>query len=375
MAGDATLKAVQAKINSLGYTPALVVDGIAGQKTTLAILWARQRFGLGSGGLDASLMRALGVVPVAPSGGGALVSIPGLQPSVVAALPALFGKWEGRSVPWMYLDEKGYVTCGTGNLIDPVAKALALGWVRPDGSAASSGDIASCWNAIDALRTAPKGQKQPSGPAARGGFDGAFQKTCTLRLPQVAMERLVLATVAQNQNYFMSTYPGFQSFPADAQMAFHSLGWAWGPGFASVWDRSGKGLGQAFKAAVAAKDFASAASIVKQASAHEESINPGIVPRDVGTEAMLMNASAVLSSGKDVAQLFYPASAGAMMGIGLAQKALAGIPGMSGTIGITDLGFVVGGMIVGGMFLGAPGALIGGLIGAGLDFARRAGIK
>ena len=365
---DATLKLVQAKINSLGYAPALVTDGIIGDKTRAAISWARTRFGLGPGSLDAALLGKLGISAapsIAPAPGSS--GIAGLQPAVAAALPSIFGKWEGKSLPFMYLDEKGYVTCGTGNKIDPVASALLLGWTRPDGSLANVSDITSCWNAIDALRTAPKGQKQPSGPATKGGYDSAFQKTCTLRLPQAAMDRLVLSTVAKNQAYFMSKYPGFQSFPADAQLAFHSLGWAWGAGFATVWGA----LGQAFNAAVAAKDFSQAAAIVKQASAHEESINPGIVPRDIGTEAMFQNAASVLAAGKDIAQLFYPATAGALMGLGLVGKMLPSLGG----IGVTDLGFVVGGMIVGGMFLGAPGALIGGVIGAGLDFARRKGLK
>lgn len=369
---DATLKLVQAKINSLGYAPALVPDGIAGSKTNAGIAWARTKFGLGSGSLDAALLQRLGVSAapsISPSPGGS--SIAGLQSAVVAALPSIFGKWEGRSVPWMYLDEKGYVTCATGNLIDPVANALLLGWTRPDGSLANVTDITTAWNAVDALRSAPKGQKQPSGPATRGGYATEFQKASSLRLPQVAMDRLVLSTIARNNAYFISKYPGFANFPADAQLAFHSLGWAWGPGFAGVWGA----LGQAFNAAVTKGDFATAAAIVKQASAHEESINPGILPRDVGTEAMFQNAASVLAAGKDVAQLFYPATAGALVGIGLVEKILPGGLGGISNLGITDVGFVVGGMIVGGMFIGAPGALIGGVLGASLDFARRMGFK
>lgn len=368
MAGDATLKLVQAKINSLGYAPALVTDGIIGDKTRAAISWARTRFGLGPGSLDAALLGKLGISAapsIAPAPGSS--GIAGLQPAVVAALPSIFGKWEGRSVPWMYLDEKGYVTCATGSLIDPIANALLLGWMKPDGSLASVSEITSAWSAVDSLRSDPKGKKQTSGPATKGGYASEFQKASALRLPQAAMDRLTLSTVARNQAYFMSKYAGFQNWPADAQLAMHSLAWAWGAGFSKVWGA----LGASFDAAVNKGDFVTAAAIMKQASTHEESINPGIVPRDIGTEAMFQNAASVLSTGKNVAQLFYPATAGALMGLGLVGKMLPSLGG----IGVTDLGFVVGGMIVGGMFLGAPGALIGGVIGAGLDFARRKGLK
>ena len=38
---------------------------------------------------------------------------------------------------WMYLDIKGFVTTGMGNLIDPVPAALALTWHDADGMRAS----------------------------------------------------------------------------------------------------------------------------------------------------------------------------------------------------------------------------------------------
>src|SRR4029453_7562541 len=48
---------------------------------------------------------------------------------------------EGR-VPWMYLDIKGLVTTGVGNLIDPVGLASKLPFVhKGDGSPASEVDI------------------------------------------------------------------------------------------------------------------------------------------------------------------------------------------------------------------------------------------
>lgn len=354
---DAGLKTIQAQLNALGYSPALVVDGVLGDKTRAAVAWARSRLGLGPGGVDARLAAALAAAAGA-SPSPSTSSIPGLQAAVVAALPSIFGKWEGSGIPWMYLDEKGYVTTGTGNLIDPATSALSLGWVNPDGSPSSQAQIQAAWNAVDALRTGPKGQKQPSGAALQGGGAAVFKNATSIRLPPAALAKLVLHTVAQNNAYFVSKYPGFSSWPADAQLAMHSLGWAWGPGFAAVWGA----LGQAFNAAAAKKDFASMAAIMKQASEHEESINPGIVPRDLGTEQMFANAAHVLDTAGDIAQLFYPASAGALMGIRLLKGA---------KIDWVDAGFVAGGAVVGALFMGPVGILFGGLTGAAIDVFRR----
>ena len=102
----------------------------------------------------------------------------------------------------------------------------------------------------------------------------------------------------------------------------------------------------------------------------------GIDMRNLANKLLFTNAAAIKAAGLPFDHLYYlsliPGTAGAGIALGLLGKAL---PGGFGSLGITDLGFVVGGMIVGGMFLGAPGALIGGVIGAGLDFARRKGLK
>src|SRR6266480_95273 len=55
---------------------------------------------------------------------------------------------EGR-VRWMYLDIKGLVTTGVGNLIDPVASALKLPFVhKGDGSPANEAEISAEWQRL-----------------------------------------------------------------------------------------------------------------------------------------------------------------------------------------------------------------------------------
>ncbi len=205
---------------------------------------------------------------------GALPDVPGLQRSVVDQLPALFGKWEGAALPYMYTDSKGFVTTGTGNLIDPVDHALALTWRRPDGGVASPDEVRAAWQTVK---------------DAWPGVQSIHSKTLTdLRLDQNALDGLMGQTIKSFVGYLVKRYPQFSNWPADAQMAILSISWAWGPGFSTRWGSLGKDFDAAVNAAP--PKFSDAGAIMRKASAHEESINPGIVPRDIATQAMLVKA-------------------------------------------------------------------------------------
>ena len=392
MAGDATLKLVQAKINSLGYAPALVTDGIIGDKTRAAISWARTRFGLGPGSLDAALLGKLGIsaapsiapapVPTASTGdftplaafaqkynqtvsqgSGIAPGFVATRASVVNSFIPWSGPFEGPLLPYAYTDVDGWVTTGTGNMIDaatpgqkkgvncgkgtstpcgqatPTAKARSMPWV--------GGSIDADWTAIKAAW--PRTQS-----TACAGITHA-------RLPQAYLVQLAMDQMKANERDILKMVPGFASLPADAQLALHSMMWAMGSGALATY----KGL----LAAVNSGDFLTAA-----AQSHMR--GDGIDMRNLANKLLFTNAAAIKAAGLPFDHLYYlsliPGTAGAGIDLGLLGKAL---PGGFGSLGITDLGFVVGGMIVGGMFLGAPGALIGGVIGAGLDFARRKGLK
>lgn len=251
-------------------------------------------------------------------------SIPGLHPAVVAAIPTVFAKWEGEALPFMYTDSKGYVTTGTGNLIDPVGAALALPWQNPDGSPASQADIEAAFNTV-------KGAYPGTQSTASAGLT-------SIRLSPQALDDLMLKTISSNQKVLAGRYPNFASLPADAQLALHSISWAWGPGFDTVWGSNGA----SFKSAIASKDFKSAAQIMDAASQNEESINPGIIPRDRANDIMFANAAA---NKLDPSKLYYPGTSGAPWGTLL--LALVGGAG----------GFLLGGPV--GAAVGA-GALVGG---------------
>lgn len=205
-------------------------------------------------------------------------------------------QWEGY-LPYMYLDALGYVTTGMGNLIDPIGAALVLPWGQnSDGSnPASQAQIAAAWNAVDSLRTAPKGQKQ-GGPAATGGQ--RFGGYTTLRLSKQAITDLVTSKLAQNEASVKPYYPSWDNWPADAQFAVMSMAWAMGTGFANP---KSKAAFPQFDAAMNAGQFATASPL-----SHMRGV--GIDKRNAANAAMLLNAQAVSDRGLDPNTLYWPSS-------------------------------------------------------------------
>jgi hypothetical protein len=239
------------------------------------------------------------------------MDVPGLKRAVVEQLPAIFGRWEGPGLPFMYPDVKGIVTTGTGNALFSVEAAQALPWENPDGTRASPATIAAAYQTVKA--------------AWPGVQSVASARLTNIRLPPSALADLVRRTIAQMWGALCLQFRGCQDWPADAQLALLSVSWAWGAYFLRVWDgippnpaavagafvpSPGYGYGSKFRELLGAPpEFGLAAGIVGDASAGEEKRNPGIVPRDHGTVLMLQNAAAVLAAGSDPEVLHYPSAA------------------------------------------------------------------
>lgn len=169
---------------------------------------------------------------------------------------------------WMYLDVKGLVTIGVGNLIDPVAQALRLPFVRHDGTPASRGDIAAEWCAVKDDRS-----------LARKGARAARAVTA-LRLPEAAVRTLVAERLAANEAHLSRSYfPDFGTWPADAQLATLSMAWALGSGFPRSWPL--------LRGALARRDFASAADncLIRETG------NPGVRPRNEANQMLFRSAA------------------------------------------------------------------------------------
>jgi peptidoglycan hydrolase-like protein with peptidoglycan-binding domain len=315
-----TARAVQARLNALGAQPQLAVDGSWGPKSANAAAAFQASRGLKADGIPGpDTLKALGVpIPPAPR----VPSVPGLKRSVVAAFPLFNGRFEGTALPYMYSDSKGLVTTGTGNLIDPVSEALKLPWKNQDGSLASPGDVTAAFNAVKAAYPAVQSVNS--------------QSLTTIRLNPDDLNSLLYGKMAQNHAFLANRYPGLNTAPADAQLALHSLSWAWGPAFSRVWGAMGAAFDQAFNT----QNFAALPDIISGASAHEESINAGIVPRNAATKDLFRNAADVVAKKANPDALYWPGPvvlgvisafntitwviAGASLAVGLAILAFKG---------------------------------------------------
>lgn len=246
--------------------------------------------------------------------------------SVQDAFMSFSTQFEGK-VNYMYLDIKGLVTIGIGNLIDPVDLALNLPFVhKSDGSSASQDEIRNEWNTLKA---------QPD--LAQKGYQACAPLT-SLMLTDDSIAQLVTAKLNQFATTLKATseFSDMDSWPADAQLGLLSMAWAMGPGFGPSWPK--------FRAACAAHDWAAAAANCRM----NETGNPGLKPRNDADVLLFTNAAAVQASGLDFSVLHWPSSVQAASANGPAVSSLNPASGAggdtvtvsgSGFTGATDVGF------------------------------------
>jgi len=206
-----------------------------------------------------------------------------MHDAVKAAWHAFSEPLEG-SVHWMYLDVRGLVTTGVGNLIDPVSEALKLPWKYKDGTPATKDAIAKAWRA---LKSQPELSKRHYRYAER---------ITNLYLSDEDIDALVDQRMRSNEEYFAKTLVGFASFPADAQLAIHSMAWAVGAGFTAKFPN--------FTRAAVTQDWvaARAACLIRTAG------NPGVVPRNKQNQLCFDNAALVAARAFPRHGLYWPLS-------------------------------------------------------------------
>ncbi len=199
--------------------------------------------------------------------------------SVRSTFPRFTTQFEGR-VSFMYLDVKGLVTIGVGNLIDPQSAALGLPFVHKAGGAtASRAEIAAEWSSIKAnVSLATKGYR-------------ACEPLTTLALTDDAIDNLVVQRLVQNEGLLREAFSGWDSWPADAQLGVLSMAWAMGAGFPNSWPK--------FSGACKAGDFAAAALNCRMIEAG----NPGVRPRNDADVKLFQNAATVVAGGLDLSAL------------------------------------------------------------------------
>lgn len=197
--------------------------------------------------------------------------------------PSFSEKFEGR-IPHMYLDIKGLVTVGIGNLIDPISAALPLPFThkgRP-GDTATEAEIRAEWERVKAHKDL----------AQKGAHSAA--KVTALELSAAAIDALVQRHLLGNEGALKRAFPDLDRWPADAQLALFSMAWAMGPSFTAEWPR--------FVAACRAHDWRAAAGDCHM----DDTDNSGLKPRNEANVLLLKNAEAVKAKGLDPAKLIWP---------------------------------------------------------------------
>jgi GH24 family phage-related lysozyme (muramidase) len=189
-----------------------------------------------------------------------------MRQAVADIFPAFTKTYEGY-VPFLYLDVKGLVTCGCGNLVDPVQYAMGLPWLI-DGDPTNPADdaaILQAWQDVKARQDL----------AQAGGV--AFAGVTHLRLTSAAIDALVRSKCNSNESALAQRIPNWTQLPASAQLATLSLAWACGPWFAFP----------KFLAALKACDWATCGLECQM----DATGNPGLVPRN-RAQAKLFGACA-----------------------------------------------------------------------------------
>lgn len=174
-------------------------------------------------------------------------------------------------VDWLYLDVKGFVTIGLGDLVDPPALMAGLVFLRPDKSVATSSEIQAAWLKVKNLQSQAKA----------GG--GTFANVTSLRATHESIAKLVDAKLGLNESILTKAFPQWEEWPANAQMATLSMAWAYGAEFTHTWPK--------FTAACLRRDWQEASRQCRASVAELAKQNTSFKRRNATQVALFNNAA------------------------------------------------------------------------------------
>ena len=108
------------------------------------------------------------------------------------------------TVPWMYLDTKGFVTVGVGELLANAAKAETLAFLDPDGEASTQGAILDEFNRVSALA-----------PAKVAAF---YRSPTSPVLPHSAIDTLLMNHLNFFDGQLAGRFQNYAGFPDPAKL-------------------------------------------------------------------------------------------------------------------------------------------------------------
>jgi hypothetical protein len=195
------------------------------------------------------------------------------------------------NIAFMYLDTKGLVTIGIGNLIDPISLALTLPFQfkavnrigASAGRAATRKEIETEWLSL----------KNHSNKLAltRSGAAGCARLT-DLELSVASRQRLFDRVTNTHESQLTTYFPDFGAWPGDAQLGLMAMAWGLGMYFPPKFPK--------FSAACRNRDF--------DAAAQECTISTWRLERNQASVRFFTNAARVLSNpgSYDLTQTYYP---------------------------------------------------------------------
>ena len=212
--------------------------------------------------------------------------------------------------PFMYCDTLNLVTTGVGNLIDAgsrngfdisdsaMAPAMGLpwrikgpGWTKNNPVAigtANAEQVRGAW-----IATKLQAQVDPGFNTRSSGF--AYTNLTQVTLDMEGLKALFNKTLNSFNAKLNERYPGYENWPADAQLAILSMSWAMGPSF-NFPD---------FKRAVDREDFEAAIPHAFFKGGGDLLGNPA-TSRNAAHVIMFRTAAAVVKAGADRDLLFFP---------------------------------------------------------------------
>jgi hypothetical protein len=124
-------------------------------------------------------------------------------------------------IPHMYRDRLGYVTWGIGIKDDPgpTKKTINQPWVKGNGYLASGVEVEAEWKRIKA------------GPL----YASNAAKIATMHLPKADRDEAFWDIADGMEGAILRQFPGWATWPADAQLAALSMAWNFGPNLTGEW--------------------------------------------------------------------------------------------------------------------------------------------
>jgi len=121
------------------------------------------------------------------------------------------------SIPFMYLDARGFVTVGVGNLLKTLVEAQNINFVmRETGSTASDDDIAEDYNAV---RVRPYGQGYPA---------SSFKAYTKLDMPDAEINALLDRRIAGFEAGLRDDFLGFLNYPDQVRLGLIDMAFSLG---------------------------------------------------------------------------------------------------------------------------------------------------